>query len=184
MMDLKYQEKKKNEVLYETNIIDRISWERKINIGKKLAEIKNYPLLHLDRIFHIDHLNHISREELLQKITAFAEINQSFIIDGSYKSTLKERLALADTVIFLKIDTKTCLENIENRRLSNEPRSDMASGFDSSYQDPDFYRYVKAYQIDQWPLIYQCLKPANHVRLIELDDYDEIALLIEKLKKD
>ena len=99
----------------------------------RMNEKLKYPVLHLDKIYHIDNNTHITREELVKRVDEFANDNERFIIDGNYISTVEQRIQLADTVILLDIDTEICVQNAVNRS-KKEKTADMADGFDRSLQ--------------------------------------------------
>lgn len=125
----------------------------KSTLARQLSKKIHIPILHLDRIFHIDNEHQISREALKAKIKEFADTHDRFIIDGNYGGSLAYRMSFADTVIILDIPAKTCLENIEKRRLSGKKRVDIASGFDNSIQDEIFIDYVRKFKEEQFPHI-------------------------------
>lgn len=118
----------------------------KSTLARRLGEMLNYPVLHLDKIYHIDNNTQISKEAFKEKIKKFVDSNEWFIIDGNYNDTIEFRMDFVDTVIAFDIDPEICLENIEKRRLSEGKRPDMAEGFDDSVDDPDFKRFVKTFK--------------------------------------
>ena len=64
----------------------------------KLVEMLNYPVLHLDKIYHIDNDNHISRAELMERVEKFANEHENWIIDGNYISSIEQRIKICNTV--------------------------------------------------------------------------------------
>jgi adenylate kinase family enzyme len=156
----------------------------KSTLAFELNRILNIPILHLDRIFHIDNDHSISREELLEKIHAFVEEHHYFIIDGNYSSTLRERLSVSDTVIVMNFNTVLCLENIEKRRLSNKERPDMAPGFDNSIKHEEFYDYVRHFKARQFPRIMDILDDYPDIKKILLNSYEDVKTFLKKVKKE
>ncbi len=152
----------------------------KSTFSKKLAEKLNYPLLHLDRIFHIDNENHVTREELKSQIKKFINNSNEFIIDGNYSGTLPYRLEFADTVFYFNIDSRICLDNVMKRSEENLPRDDIAPGFDNSIIDPEFIEYVKDFDRLRKPVIEEILEDFEG-KVIQFYDYDEIENFLEKL---
>ena len=146
----------------------------KSTLSKMLSQKLGYPILHLDKIYHIDNKNSISKEELKDQIAKFVETNEFFIIDGNYGSTMEDRMQFVDTVIILDINTNICLENIEKRRLSNELRSDMAEGFDNSTFDDEFIEFVKSFRNNNLPKIKLLLSKYNYLQQIYLKSYKAI----------
>lgn len=123
----------------------------KSTFSKRLADIVNYPLLHIDRIFHIDNNNQISKAELRSKMSSFMNSHDTFIIDGNYSGTLEMRLAFADTIFYFDLDPSICLNNVIRRCESGTVRDDIAPGFDNSIIDPEFIDYVKQFNQRQKP---------------------------------
>jgi adenylate kinase family enzyme len=145
----------------------------KSTFSKLLAKILDYPILHLDRIFHIDNERQTSREKLLEKILKFIEENDNYIIDGNYTSTLGFRAENSDTVFYFDIDPQVCLKNVIRRAELNNPRDDIASGFDNSILDPEFLEYIKTFNERIKPRIKNILDE-NQVKPIKFFNYDEV----------
>ncbi|XFA98897.1 AAA family ATPase [Candidatus Izemoplasma sp. B36] len=152
----------------------------KSTFAKKLSKKLNYPILHLDRIFHIDNYNQISREELKNKIKSFIKNNKHFIIDGNYHGTLEFRLKYSDTVFYFNIDTKTCLDNVINRCKSGSIRDDIAEGFDNSIIDPEFIEYVKSFNLEKKPIIEDILDDFDG-KIIKFYNYKDVENYLEEI---
>lgn len=154
----------------------------KSTFSKKLSKALNYPILHLDRIFHIDNYNQISRDLLKSKIKAFIDENDQYVIDGNYSGTLEYRLQSADSVFYFNIDLDICLDNAINRCKKNEPRDDIAPGFDNSIIDPEFIDFIKNFNVDRKPRIEKIL--ANFKGdIIRFNNYQDVDLYLKKLIK-
>ena len=82
--------------------------------SKKLKEVTNLPVYHLDMIYHKKDGTHISKEELEEKLKIIFEEEQ-WIIDGNYQRTLELRLKECDTVFLLDYPTETCIKGAESR---------------------------------------------------------------------
>jgi len=141
--------------------------------SKRLAKILNYPILHLDRIFHINNNNQISRDKLKEKIVEFVQKNDTFIIDGNYTGTLEYRLRLCDIVFYFDIDESICLRNVIKRIEDNIPRDDIAPGFDNSIMDPEFIKYVKTFNNRVKSRVDKILEE-NQIKPIKFFNYDEV----------
>ena len=154
----------------------------KSTFSKSLSKILKYPILHLDRIFHIDNKNQISRDLLKSKIKAFIDNNIKFIIDGNYSNTLKYRLKSADTVIYFNIDLEICINNAIKRCNNNQARDDIAPGFDNSIVDPEFIKYIRNFNIDSKPNIEKILSNFKG-DVIRLDNYQQVDLYLKNITK-
>lgn len=72
----------------------------KSTLARKLGEILDIPVYHLDAIFWRPNWEPIERDELIEKTMEIQETDD-WIIDGNYNTTMDFRLQQADTVIFL-----------------------------------------------------------------------------------
>lgn len=139
------------------------------------------PVLHLDKIYHIDNERHISRDELMRQVEEFAVNNEEWIIDGNYISSVEQRVKLADTVILLDIDAKTCVDNAV-ARTKKDRSADMAAGFDNTKIQDGFLEYIMNFKKDKLPVIMDILeKYDNEKNIIILRSYEEIAKFLEDL---
>lgn len=153
----------------------------KSTLAKRLAKITGFPLLHIDRIYHIDNYNHISRDELLDRITNFITGKEAFIIDGNYSNTLSYRLEVADTVILFDLDTDICLDNVIHRVEGGLPRDDIAPGFDNSILDADFVEYVRSFRQERLPRI-EALLAEYPVAVIRIQSHADADLFLANLE--
>lgn len=158
----------------------------KSTLSKRLSKMLKFPLLHLDRVYHIDNENQISKDELIGIISNFTSSNKRWIIDGNYNSTLEERTMLSDTIIFMKIPTSICLENIHKRskEFNDKGRSDMAEGFDDSIMDDDFEDFVRNFKKKKHPFIKGVLEKYEKKTVIELNSYEEMERFLEKAQEE
>ena len=144
--------------------------------------LKDYAVLHLDKVYHIDNNTRISSEELLKIIRDFAKNNEKWIIDGNYISSMEERITLADSVILLDIDTNTCIQNAINR--SKKARTpDMAEGFDVSIMKDDSLDFIAKFKNETLPKImdlYQKYKDKK--QFVILHNYKEVDEFLNNLK--
>ena len=146
----------------------------------KLKDKLNYPVLHLDQIYHIDNENHITREELVEKVEEFAQANENWIIDGNYVSTVEQRVKLADTIVLLDYDTDLCVSNAIGR-TKKERGADMAKGFDNSKIKDEFIEFIKSFKTNTLPRIMAVLENYTDKNIVILKNYDEADRFIESL---
>lgn len=154
----------------------------KSTFSKRLSKLLNLPLLHMDRIYHIDNFNQISRDELKFKINQFMEDNNAFIIDGNYSGTLDLRLQHADKVFYFDIPTDICLKNAINRTKSNELRTDIAPGFDNSIIDEEFIEYIKTFNELKKPYNDKLLEKYD-VSITYFTNYNEVEDFFKNISK-
>ncbi len=154
----------------------------KSTLAKRMQSMLGYPLLHLDRIFHIDNDHQITRDELIKKIIAFRTGKDAYIIDGNYQATLDLRLEDADTVIYLDIDPAIRLENVMKRIGEDVVRDDIAEGFDNSVLDSVFIDYVKTFHLSKQADLEATLAKTK-AKVIKITDYQMLEAFIEKIKE-
>lgn len=82
--------------------------------SKKLKNITNLPLYHLDMLYHRTDGSHISKEELVIELKKILQ-TEKWIIDGNYQRTLEMRLKECDTVFLLDFPLETCLSGVQSR---------------------------------------------------------------------
>ena len=139
-------------------------------------------MLHLDKIYHIDNNNHITREELVEMVDKFAGANDNWIIDGNYISTVEQRIKLCDTVILLDIDTEVCVENAIGRSQKERGR-DMAVGFDNTIINSEFIDFIKEFKVKSLPKILELLDQYKDKKTIVIfKNYEEIDEFLKSLK--
>ena len=154
----------------------------KSTLTAKMENILNYPVMHLDKVYHIDNNTRISTEQLIQKVDQFANAYNDWIIDGNYITTMEQRIVLADTIVLLDIDTQTCVENaIARSKKQRQP--DMAVGFDVSQISQEFLDYIAKFKQSTLPKILNLFeKYKNSKNIIILKTYDEIEQYVAGLK--
>jgi adenylate kinase family enzyme len=83
-----------------------------------LGEVLNLPVYHIDGIHHLENWKKRDKDErdkiILEKVS-----KEKWIIDGTYRSTLKERLENADLVIFLDYSSISQLKGVLGRFIKN-----------------------------------------------------------------
>ena len=94
----------------------------KSTAAKRIAEITELKLIHLD--YHYWGAGWVapSRADWVQKVSGFIS-EPSWIIDGNYSSTLELRLSKADTLIYLDYPTSLCLWRLFCRTIKNIGRN-------------------------------------------------------------
>lgn len=87
------------------------------NLGRDL----NLPIYHIDGIHHKENWEIRDKKERDKKILEIVEKNE-WIIDGTYTSTLKQRLNKSDLIIYLDYSTFSQLKGILGRYIKNHGR--------------------------------------------------------------
>ena len=110
-------------------------------MAKKIAQITNYPLYHLDNEFWKPDWVMTTKEE---KIKRHEELfyGETWIIDGNYNSTLEIRFAAADLVIFLDVNRIVCI--LSAARRVGKKRSDLPDYLtESKWLSKEFAQFAK-----------------------------------------
>lgn len=144
--------------------------------SRRLAEITDLPLIHLDRLFWKAGWVETDKAEWREIVAQTLE-GDRWIIDGNYGSTMELRLAACDTVIFLDISRFICTYRVLKRVFTYKEgsRPDMADGCGERLDLP-FVRFVWNYPERSRPNV---LKRLENVRdsktIITLRSRGEIA---------
>lgn len=130
----------------------------KTTFSQKLARQIDVPLVHLDYYYHDTTRNYSDDKASWQKrVTSFVD-QDSWIIDGNYKSTFGLRLPRADTIIFFDFPRRTVVYRILKRRLTyhNRLRPDMPEGWKEKVSR-NFIKFVWNFNSKERRRIYELL---------------------------
>lgn len=118
----------------------------KSTLAKTLSKHYNIPVLHMDSIHFLNDWKERSNEEFNSIVKEFIDKNESWIIDGNYKSIVPERHEMADLLIFLDYNRFFCYKSAKERykKYKGKTRDDMASGCEEKF-DKEF-RYWLLYK--------------------------------------
>ena len=146
--------------------------------SKKLREVTNLPLYHLDMLYYNEDGTHISKEELEEKLKEIFK-EDKWIIDGNYQRTLEMRIKECDTVFLLDFPTEVCIEGAKNRIGKN--RDDLP--WIEEKLDEEFEQRIIKFSKDKLPQIYELLnKYKENLNITIFKSRKEADKYIEKLK--
>ena len=126
----------------------------KTYFSKKLKEITNIPVIHMDNLYWHEDKTSISKEELENKLLPYLK-QDTWIIDGNYHDTLKQRLKYATDVFFLKMPREQCIEGILER--IDQPRDDI----------PWIETKKDAVELIEWTIDYEARTKADEEALLK-----------------
>lgn len=110
----------------------------KSTLARKLGEIANIPVLHLDNTHFYGDWQERTAEEQTEIVRAFIAENNSWVIDGNYTAVATERYAMTDMTIFLDFGKWRCYWAAyrRSRKFRSTPRPDLPCGekFDKSFR--------------------------------------------------
>lgn len=148
----------------------------KSTFSRRLREITDLPLIHLDNIWWKPDRTHISREEFDRKLEEILRTD-GWILDGDYSRTYEMRFRACDTVIFLDYGFDVCMDGIV-RRVGTE-RPDIP--WTEQTVDPDLVRQVEAYENENRPAVLSLMEKYPEKQSIVFRSRAEADAWLEKL---
>ena len=133
----------------------------KSTLSRALSEKTGIPLSHLDMLYWNADKSTVEKSVFLKRLYAVLE-KDAWIIDGNYASTMEERMAASDTVIFLDFPVALCLKGVAERR--GKKRSDMP--WIETEDDEEFLAFIQAFNQEQRPRILALLEAYKEGREI------------------
>lgn len=103
----------------------------KSTLAMALAKKYGVPLLHIDRAYWLPGWKERSREERQAIIQEFMDTNDSWVIDGNYRSPgclYARRMAEADRIIFLDFGRAACFSRAVKRAIQYHGRERASIG--------------------------------------------------------
>ena len=140
----------------------------KSTLSRKLHNITEIPLYHLDMMFWNEDKTTVEKSVFVKRLSEVL-IKDSWIIDGNFSSTMECRMNECDTVIFLDYPTDVCLDGVEKRR--GKPRGYIP--WIETEEDEEFTEFIKTFNVSRKPAI-----------LALLDKYKEKNILIFKSREE
>ena len=125
----------------------------KSTFSRALHEKIGIPLYHLDMMYWNADRTTVEKG-LFRKRVAELLLQDEWIIDGNYGSTMELRMEACDTVFFLDFPLEICLDGIKERR--GKPRSDMP--WIETEEDAEFVEFIKSYNRTERPKVLDLLE--------------------------
>lgn len=116
----------------------------KTTLANNLSEIYKIPATHIDGIHHLPNWQQRNKEERDEIILKIVE-QEKWIIDGTYKATLRARLEKADFIIWLDFTTMAQIKGIMQRYLKNKGVEKPEIPGCREKMDKEFFTYVLKY---------------------------------------
>ena len=123
------------------------------NLGKKL----NLPIYHIDGINYLQNWKMRNKNER-DKIILQKTEEEKWIIDGTYHSTLKERLEKADCVIYLDYSTIAQIKGVLERFIKNGGKEKKEIPGCNEKMDWKFFWWVVKWRKNKRPTIIESIK--------------------------
>jgi adenylate kinase family enzyme len=109
----------------------------KSTLAAQLGPILNLPVFHMDQLNWKPGWVESSKDEICEKLAVITATDR-WLIDGTYGGTLAERLARADTVVYLDYPIRLCVARLLRRiwRYRGVTRPDMTKGCPERFDFP------------------------------------------------
>lgn len=164
------------EFSYKKIIVIGCSGAGKTTFSKKLAQITDIPLYHLDSFYWKKDATHIPRCELIKKQKAVFKTDK-WIIDGNFRNTLEMRIKESELIYFFDIPKDVCVQGVINRNSRDElpcelPVNDELIGF------------IESFERDVKPFILNLFDKYSDKRIITFHSRNEADEYLEKLVKE
>lgn len=165
-----------------------LSASGKSTLAEKLGQILAYPVLHLDQIAHQPGTQWVRRplEETIQKHNLFIR-QKTWIVEGNYYQMMPQRLADADTVIFLHFNRFGCVYRYIKRTLTKDKnRAGMLAGATDTF-NWKMMKYILLTQPAKKKKYISLLKEYPHLTVLHMHSFQQTDRFISgllSLKKD
>ena len=155
----------------------------KTTLSKKLKNILNLPVIHLDAHYHKPKWKEPTKEDWLNTLHKLTR-KEKWIMDGTYLDFLDVRIPRSDAIIFLDYNSIKCFLRVIKRNIVDygKKRSDMAAGCKENF-DIVFLKYVLMYNYQNRKQIYKKLYSVKSEKEIVIlkNDY-EVDLFLSQIK--
>ena len=154
----------------------------KTTLTLRLAHALNIEAIHLDAIFWKPGWVSTPQPEWREVVRGLIQ-QESWIMDGTYESTLDLRIPAADAAIVLERSRLTCLWNVLKRKASvdDHSRPDAPAG---QKLDLAFLRYIWNYPKVTRPFVLDCIQQYGQEKtLFQLTGADEIERFIHEVEQ-
>ena len=139
--------------------------------SREFARKTGLPLIHLDYWYHQDiwDAEPLLKKAQWRKRASELILQEAWVMDGNYKSTLDIRVPAADTVIFLDYPRHVSMFRALQRQWTyrNRARSDMPSEWKEK-MSPDFLRFIWNYRRVERPKVLALLREHEEGRMIRV----------------
>ena len=153
----------------------------KSTLARKLGQVLNLPVVHLDKLFWKPNWVETSPEEF-DALLAQELANDRWIMDGNFNRTMPERIKRCDTIIYLDFSRWACLWGMFHRVILNrgKVRPDMAEGCPERF-DREFLKYIWNFNKQNRVLNYTRIAKTKHAKAVVLKNRKAVRAFLEQL---
>lgn len=153
----------------------------KTTLAKKLKQIYNLPVCHLDSIHQLP--NWVLRDEAERDAMILEETRkEEWILDGTFTNTLEERINRADMVIFLDYSTISALNGVIKRIIKDHGKEKPDMPGCKEKFDLSFILYVATYKKQRRDIIVNILNKCDKEKLLIFRNRKELGNWINDLE--
>ena len=155
----------------------------KSTLARKLGEVLDLPVVHLDKLFWKPGWVETSREEF-DALLAQELAKDKWIMDGNFNRTMPERIKRCDTIIYLDFSRFACLMGVLKRVITTygKVRPDMGEGCPERI-DLEILKWVWNFNKNKRESYYKLLNEAENVETIVLKNRRAVKLFLKSLKQ-
>ena len=155
----------------------------KSTLARKLGEVLDLPVVHLDKLFWKPNWVEKSNEEF-DALLAQELAKDRWIMDGNFNRTMPERIKRCDTIIYLDFSRFACLMGVLKRIITTygTVRPDMGEGCPERI-DLEFLKWVWNFNKNKRESYYKLLNEAENVETIVLKNRRAVKLFLKSLKQ-
>lgn len=120
----------------------------KSTLARKMGELFDLPVVHLDKLFWLPNWVQIENSEFDKRL--IESLNKpKWIVYGNYMRTIDMRLCYADLSVMLDMPQNVCIENVYKRyeQYKGRTRPDITEGC-SEQIDDEFKQWILNYRSD------------------------------------
>lgn len=156
----------------------------KSTLCRRLGQIVNVPIIHLDRYYWKPNWVETSKEEWQDKVKNLIG-SESWVMDGNYTSTLRLRTSAADTIIFIDVPRRLSYLRVFTRflRFRGRTRPDLTEDGPEKI-DWDFIKWIWDYPRPRKPVILRFLDKMKATKnIFILRNQREIEDFLDSIRK-
>lgn len=137
----------------------------KTTLSNMLSKIYGIEATHIDGIHHMKDWQIRDKEERDRMILEVVK-KDKWIIDGTYKSTLKQRFEAADLIIWLDYSSLAQIKGVMSRYLRNRNKEKAEIPGCREKMDKEFFTYVLKYNKEKRKFIVNNLEGIDKSKVI------------------
>lgn len=153
----------------------------KTTLSNILSEIYNIPAIHIDGIHHMENWVIRDKDER-DKIILDIIQKDKWIIDGTYKSTIRARFEKADLIIWLDFSTFAQIKGVMGRYLKNKGIEKPEIPGCKEKMDKEFFTYVLKYNKNKRKFVVENLDGINKEKILVFKNRKQVNNWIKELK--